>query len=405
MVKQKANPKLMKEINEEIIVDLLKKKEPLSRAEIAKLTGLSRATVSSIVNRLVNTGLIKEIGVGKAKSNGGRKPVLLELNPEAFYIVGVDLGTNNIIAIVTDLKAKIKGKVSIPTEVYKGLSGVLANLEHAVSEVISISGIKKTKIIGMGMAVAGLIDTSNGEVIFSPNFSWSNVPIKKLVEERLNIPTYIDNCTRVMALGEITFGSARGRENLLYINVGYGIGSAIVIEGKVYPNISEIGHIPVVEDGPKCGCGKRGCLEAVSSGSAIETRAKEILESGKPTLISELANGQKDKVTAKIVAKAAENGDQVAIEIFNNSGWYLGKGIATAVNLLSPELVVIGGGVSQAGEILFQPVRKGFEHYAMEDLAKNVKIIPSGLGLDAGVIGAIALVLKNTMAGPMIVIP
>lgn len=405
MVKQKANPKLMKEINEEIIVDLLKKKEPLSRAEIAKITGLSRATVSSIVNRLVNTGLIKEIGVGKSKSNGGRKPVLLELNPEAFYIVGVDLGTNNIIAIVTDLKAKIKGKVSIPTEVYKGLSGVLENLERAVSEVISISGVKKTKIIGMGMAVAGLIDTSNGEVIFSPNFSWSNVPIKKLVEERLNILTYIDNCTRVMALGEITFGNARGRENLLYINVGYGVGSAIVIEGKVYPNISEIGHIPVVEDGPKCSCGKRGCLEAVSSGSAIETRAKEILESGKPTLISELADGQKDKVTAKIVAKAAENGDRVAIEIFNNSGWYLGKGIATAVNLLSPELVVIGGGVSQAGEILFRPVRKGFEHYAMEDLAKNVKIIPSGLGLDAGVIGAIALVLKNTMAGPVVMLP
>jgi predicted NBD/HSP70 family sugar kinase/biotin operon repressor len=334
MVKQKANPKLMKEINEEIIVDLLKKKEPLSRAEIAKLTGLSRATVSSIVNRLVDTGLIKEIGVGKSKSNGGRKPVLLELNPEAFYIVGVDLGTNNIIAIVTDLKARIKGKVSIPTEVYKGLSGVLENLEYAISEVISISGVKKTKIIGMGMAVAGLIDTSNGEVIFSPNFSWSNVPIKKLVEERLNIPTYIDNCTRVMALGEITFGNARGRENLLYINVGYGVGSAIVIGGKVYPNISEIGHIPVVEDGPKCGCGKRGCLEAVSSGSAIETRAKEILESGKPTLISELVDRQKDKVTAKIVAKAAENGDQIAIEIFNNSGWYLGKGIATAVNLL-----------------------------------------------------------------------
>jgi glucokinase-like ROK family protein len=405
MVKQKANSKLIKEINEEIIIDVLKRKEPISRAGIAKITALSRATVSSIVNRLVDTGLIKEIGMGKAEKNGGRKPILLELNPEAFYIVGVDLGTNNIIAVVTDLKAKIKSKVSIPTEVYKGLNGVLENLEHAVSRVISLSGVEKAKFIGIGMAVAGLIDTSKGEVIFSPNFSWKNVPIKNLVEERLNIPTYIDNCTRVMALGEITFGSARGRENLLYINVGYGVGSAIVIGGKVYRNISEIGHIPVLEDGPKCGCGKRGCLEAVSSGSAIEARAKEFLENGTPTLMSELCEGQKNRVTAEIVAKAAENGDQVATEIFNNSGWYLGKGIATAVNLLSPELVVIGGGVSQAGEILFQSVRKGFEYYAMENLRENVKIIPSGLGLNAGVTGAIALVLKNTIAGPVVMLP
>ncbi len=405
MVKQKANPKVVKEINEEIIIDILKKKEPVSRAEIAKITGLSRATVSSIVNRLIDTGLIKETGRDKAKSNGGRRPILLELNPEAFYIIGVDLGTNNIVAVVTNLEAEIKSKVKIPTEVYKGLAGVLENIERAITEAISTSGIEKTEIIGIGMAVAGLIDTQKGEVIFSPNFSWSNVPIKELVEERLNIPTYIDNCTRVMALGEITFGSAQGKQNLLYINVGYGVGSAIVIGGKVYSNISEIGHIPVMEDGPKCGCGKRGCLEAVASGSALEAKANKILEEGTTTLIRKICDEEQKRVTAEIIAKAAEKGDPIAIKIFEEAGWYLGKGIAIAVNLLSPELVIIGGGVSQAGEILFQHVRQGFKHYAMEDLAKNIKIIPSGLGLDAGVIGAIALVLKNTISGPMIVLP
>lgn len=405
MVKQKGSPNLIKEINENIVVDLLKKKEPISRATIARITGLSRATVSSVINRLINEGLIKEVGLEKIKENGGRKGILLELNPEAFYIIGVDLGTNNIIAVVTDLKANIKGKVSIPTEVYKGLPGVLSNLEYSINEVIKISGIEKEKIVGIGMAVAGLIDLSKGEVIFSPNFSWSNVPIKKLVEERINIPTYIDNCTRVMALGEITFGSALEKQNLLYVNVGYGVGSAIVIEGKVYQNISELGHIPVMEDGPKCGCGKRGCLEAISSGSAIESRAKEFLEQDKLSLIQDICEKEKRPVSAEIVARAAKSGDRIAIKIFNEAGWYLGKGIATAVNLFSPELIVIGGGVSQAGDIFFQPIKEGFNHYALKDLAKKVEIIPSKLGLNAGVIGAVALVLKNTIAGPIVTLP
>ena len=260
---------------------------------------------------------------------------------------------------------------------------------------MKLTAIAREDLEGMGFGFPGQIDCQKGIVRLAPNIpGWVNVPIAEIMEKEFNIPTRVDNDVRTAALGELNYGAGVGCQNLVCITVGTGIGSGLVINGKLVRGASnaagELGHIKLnMQGGPLCGCGDRGCLEAYASGPSIVALAEEYIRGGKSTKYRELANPE---ITPYIVAVAAKEGDPVAKQIFRIMGEYIGIGLTSVVNLLNPEKIIIGGGVADAGDILFDPIRETIQKRAMTIQKEAVTIVPAQLGNTAGVIGASLLI-------------
>ena len=405
MYSKTGSLKLVQEINRSVVLNLIKDRGPLSRADISRITKLTRSTISSIVSYLIKKNLVKETGL--SSSGVGRKGILLKLNPKAYYVVGVDLGTLNTIAVVVDLEGKIMERVEHPTNSERSKDKVIERLKAVIHEVITASNINIQKIAGIGLAVPGLVDSKKGIMLITPNFGWRNTPIGEILEKEFHTPIFIDNNNNVMALGEAEFGIAQGVRNFVCINVGMGIGSGIVINGELYrgetESTGEIGHTTVDYNGPKCSCGNYGCLEVMAAAPAIAKRAVKAVKEGKKTLISELVNSNLDEISAAIVAEAANKGDKLAQGIIEKTGEYLGTGIANIINLFNPQMVIIGGGVAQAGDLIFNPLKKTMEKRAFPVPAKVAKIVASSLGRDCTVIGAATLVLKKTFKSAKVI--
>jgi len=237
--------------------------------------------------------------------------------------------------------------------------------------------------LGVGVSAAGIVESSSGTVRFSPDFNWKHVPLGELIGNAVDLSVVVDNCTRAMALGEQWFGNARGLRNAFYVNVGYGVGSAVIFNNQVYDNHSEFGHLFVTRSGVKCYCGKTGCLEAVSSGHAIERRANQALKQRRG-----------ERITARELAQRASSGDREARAIFDAAGKYLGRAIAMVANLLNPGRIIIGGGVSLAGSTLLDPVRSEFEMHTMDVIRAGTVVETSALGMNAALFGAVSLALN-----------
>ena len=386
-----ADQQLVKQMNTALVVDVLRQFGPLSRAEVSRMTNLTKVTVSTIVRDILQRKIVREIGLGTTTSHGGRRPTLLELIPESFFAVGIDIGTTSVKVVLTNLTGAVISEASAPTVSHDSLDKLLEEIVRIVRQVLREAGVSVEELKGVGVAAAGIVKSETGFVVFSPNFGWRSIQLKRILEDELRVPVFVDNCTRVMAKGEIWFGCGKDVMNMLYLNIGYGIGSAMVVRGSVAGNDSELGHIRLSPTGPPCRCGGTGCLETLASGSAIEARAKESLDGRSDSGLIEALGDSTRSVTVKELAEAAANGNALAQEIFREAGLYLGEAIAVAVSVLRPELVVIGGGVSQTGEPLLQPVLDGFRTNVMPDL--HVDIVLSPLGQRAGVLGGASLVL------------
>jgi glucokinase-like ROK family protein len=252
------------------------------------------------------------------------------------------------------------------------------------------------------MAVAGLINNKRNIVEFSPNFHWHDVDITGYLAQKTDIPVFFDNVTRVMALGELCYGVGRKYKNFICVNVGYGIGAGIIINGQPLLGTKgmsgEFGHITLEKDSRvQCYCGNCGCLEALASGSGIARAARSELESGAKSILFDMCNGVPDDVTAEMVAEAAKKGDVVAWNVFRRAAEYLGIGISALINLFNPEAVVIGGGVTEAGDILFDAVRNTVKARSLNRISKEVEILPATFGLKAAVMGAVSLIMQKVL--------
>ena len=311
--------------------------------------------------------------------------------------IGIDVGGTNVKIALVDDKGKIIYSNSVPTYAQMGYEYTVNNIKQAIRDLMKETNTKPSDIQGIGFDFPGQVDYKTGVVKLAPNIpGWVNVPIAKMIEDEFHIPTRIDNDVRCAALGELKFGAGKGCENFVCITVGTGIGSGLVINGKLVRGAAnaagEIGHIKLqMQDGPICGCGDTGCLEAFASGPSIVAMAQEYLKSGKSTNFREMA-GVDGEITPYIVAKAAEAGDPVAKRIFEKTGYYIGMGLVSVINLLNPEKVIIGGGVAEAGDLLLEPIRKTIKERAMVIAGSSVEIVPAELGNSAGVIGASMLV-------------
>ena len=306
--------------------------------------------------------------------------------------IGIDVGGTNVKIALVDNDGKIIYSNTVPTYAQMGYEYTVNNIKQAIRDLMKETNTDSKSIEAIGFDFPGQVDYKTGVVKLAPNIpGWVNVPIAQMIEEEFHIPTKIDNDVRCAALGEMKFGAGRGCENFVCITVGTGIGSGLIVNGKLVRGASnaagEIGHIRLqMHDGPICGCGDTGCLEAFASGPSIVAMAQEYLKGGKSTKYREMAAD--GEITPYIVAKAAEAGDPVAKRIFEIVGTYIGMGLVSVINLLNPEKVIIGGGVAEAGDLLLDPIRKTIKERAMVVAGNSVEIVRAELGNSAGVIGA-----------------
>jgi len=399
--KFKGNVSYINKLNKIRILSLVRNSKGISQADLARETNLSPTTVFRVVEKLISEGLIKEIGPGQ--SNGGRRPTILKFDGTNRYVIGIDLGTTNIYGILTDLNAKVIAEEKVPTEVSLGFYKVSERTSGVIQTLLNnLSSDQKKRVYGIGIAVAGLINRKKRIVEFSPDFHWHDVDIVGEISKWHNYPIFFDNVTRVMAQGELCFGIGKTYKNFVFINIGYGIGAGIVINGELLYGSSgmagEFGHINVDKDSPiQCECGNFGCLESLASGNALAKIARMKLKNGEKSILFEMSGGDIKSITAEMIANAAKAGDLMAAQIFETALEYLGIGIANLINLFNPEVVVLGGGVTQAGDFLFDKVREATRKRALQRMSRTVDIIPAIFGMKAAAMGAISLILDQLL--------
>ncbi|MGI1690760.1 ROK family transcriptional regulator [Thermoanaerobacter uzonensis] len=387
--------KLLKGMNESVILNIIRKMGPISRADIAKETNLTPPTVTNIVNKLIAENIVMEDKVGE--SNGGRPPVLIKLNPDFMSIIVIHISTYNLHQYTLDaeLKTKKKEKNSIrglkQEEVLELLTSVL---DKAIKE-------SPQNVSGIGIVVRGPVKMKEGISVFAPNIGWRNVPLKSIVEERFGKPTYIINDVRAMALGEFHMGKAKDVENMIFLKVGYGIGSAILINGRIYTGASdgagEIGHTTIDVAGPQCSCGNYGCFEALASEKALVNLVVKSIKEGMDSIVYQMAEGMLDSVTPEMIYEAAKLNDKLAVNALKTIGRYLGIGIANTINTFNPELILIGGGIVQARELIEDIIIETAKKRTFENSFSSCRIAFAELGDDATLIGAANMVMDEVL--------
>lgn len=309
------------------------------------------------------------------------------------YVVGVDLGGTKIYTALVDLDGNMVKEITVKTEAHRGDKAVLDKLISTIDTVLEGVDINEVKAIGVGSP--GPLDVKKGLIVYTPNLPFKNFNIVKPIKEKYNIPTYLDNDANAATLGEFMFGAGKGSRNMVYVTVSTGIGGGAIINGSLFrgstANALEIGHTTVMKGGPRCGCGNTGCAEAVASGTAIMKRGREAVESKVETSLKDY-----DEVTAKEVFTEAEKGDKVSQDILNDALSYLGIAIANIANSFDPDKIVMGGGVSQAGNIVFEKIDYEMERRCLKIIYDNCKIEKAVLGGKAGVLGAAALAILES---------
>lgn len=383
----------MKSLNKSLILNVIRLEGPISRAEIAKKTNLTPPTVTNLVGELLESNLVIESELGT--SSGGRKPIMLSIHASAFQVIGIDVGASQLKVVSTNLNAEIIDTllVTMPNPITS--ESFLKLLVESIETMLDKSRLQKDSILGIGVGMHGLVDPQKGVAHYAPNLNLRDIPIREELETAFDLPVEIENDVRAMALGESWFGNGQGFDHFICINVGMGIGAGIILDNKLFTGSSftagEIGHTTIDVEGPKCSCGNYGCLQALAAGPAIAARAKKEIRLGRESLITELVHGDLEDITGETVHQAALQGDPLAIEALKNTGRYLGIGVANLINLLNPSRVILGGGVSKAGEFILGPMKETVEKRALN----SASICTVKLGDYGTAIGAATLVLKN----------
>jgi glucokinase len=315
------------------------------------------------------------------------------------YIVGIDIGGTNVVAgTVAEDGSEMLGLVSEPTISEQGADAVLGRIVKLARA--SIAAARGKEIAGVGIGSPGPLNTTTGVVLLTPNLGWTNFPLRDRLAQALGLPATLDNDANCAIFGEWWRGAARGAKHVVGLTIGTGIGGGIVLDGEIYRGASdiagEIGHMTIDLNGRRCKCGNYGCLEAYASGPAIAARAVEGIEAGTDTSLPKYVNGDLRKITAQLVYEAAHDGDDYAYEVVKDTARFLGVGVANVINIFNPEVVVICGGVTLAGERLFGPLRSEAKRRAFKPAVDVCRIVPGELTGTAGVYGAAAVFARRT---------
>jgi len=381
--------------NRAVVLELVRTQGPISRAALARTGHLSMPAVMDIVSGLLDEGLIQEIGVGP--SSGGRRPVLLELVPQAYCAIGLEVGARTLRAVVTDLHATVTQRINVPSEMERGPEALLEQVRHVLDEILAQHIASFGGVLGIGLALPAPVLNSASMSFSPPSYpGWGQLQLGELMADGYGIPVLVDNDANAAALGELLYGAGRGVRNMFYVLVDRGIGGAAIVDGQLYRGsdggAGELGHMFIDPESPMCGCGRYGCLQAIVGRASIAQRAQRAL---KLAGFAELDGQPVADIGTDAVITAAQNGVEHMRTVLTESGNYLGIGIANVVNLLNPELVVLGGSTMRAGDLVLQPVIEVVQRRAFTNMAAKLPIVVGHLGEDASAVGAAALVLRE----------
>ncbi|MFC4598500.1 ROK family protein [Cohnella hongkongensis] len=369
---------LIKRINTAIVLECILRGSPLSRAQISEQSGLNKATVSSLVQDLIDGALVREIGTGQ--SSGGRKPVMLEFVASSGYAVGIDLGVNYIRGALTDLRGGIVKETTLPLRDQEP-EAAFEQLCGCIRELAESAPSSPYGIVGIGVGVPGLVD-ERGAILLAPNLGWRDVPLQRLLTERFDLPVTIDNEANAGALGEQKYGAGRSIANLVYVSVGIGIGTGLILHKSLYKGSAgysgEMGHLSIEAHGKSCTCGNRGCWELYASEQALLKQA------------APLGFGDLEELLA-----AAHSGREDVQELLAGIGEYLGIGIANIVNVFNPDAVVIGNRMSQARPWLEHALRQTVVQRALGFHLRKVQLLFAELGERSAMMGAAEMAISG----------
>ncbi len=396
-----ANHRVLRDMNEVMVLNVIREKQPISRIEIAELIGLEGSTISKIVSRLVADNLVYEEGVGEASPQGGRKKRFLHINPNKACAIGVDIRHSGYTVALSDFRGCIRRSIDVPKN---------PDPREAISAIAKI--IKELllfcptgSIAGIGVSLVGLVDPTDGRVIAGEGLGWGDdVPVGSILRELLDMdfPMYFENGAWLGALAETWFGKhARPPRNLVFLDIAEGIGSGIIIRGQFYHGAmngaGEFGHIPLNPDGPSCSCGARGCLEAYASDPATVQRYEALCRSRR-----EPSGGQVLGTDFNDIVTRALQGEPEALESLQEKATYIGRGLMPVIYSLNPEIIVLGGQITRAWEIVYPYMIRELSLRIPRYYVDHLTLIPTTLEQRPSLVGAIALVLARSFDFPNI---
>lgn len=383
---------VMRELNRSLVLDLLKKQSPISRAALAEAASLAKPTVSVIIEELLKQGIVHEVGVGHTTREGGRPPVMLQFDALSQCVAGVHVGVTTTTVVLADALGHEFHRVSMPTP-RGSATRVLDRIATAVQDAIDVAGVAG-RDLAVGVCVPGMTDVATGVCRLAPALGWVDVPVRDRLSAALNALVYVHNTAQASAVAETLEGAAQGAEEVVLLYLGSGIGSGLLSGGRLFPGFTgqagEIGHCPVDGATERCPCGRLGCLETVASGIALAREASRAVAAGRPTSLADLGT----ELTVADVARAADDGDALAKELLAAAGRQLGLAAAWLLNLTNPQVLVLSGGLVEVGEPLLGPLRAALADHVLPQVADRLRVSVSQLGADAEVRGAVLLALQ-----------
>lgn len=376
------------------ILSLLYHNTPLSAPELSKKIGVSLPTVLLLLNDLMASGLVSTMGTGI--STGGRKPSLYGLSDESVFVIACDMG--RYVAKLTVFNSHNQRVTPLKyIETHIDDDQLVEKLHDAAKELITGFNIPEEKIVGLGVDMPGLVDSQAGINYTIKNRRLQNV--KDRLEKKFGIEVYIDNDARMQAYGEYIFGKAKERRNAIVVNWNWGVGLGMILNGELYGGhtgfAGELSHIQMAEEGDLCICGKRGCLETISSANTLLKLARQGILDGKVSQLTEQFKNRPDEMTPEHIISAARSGDEFSISILNKIGLALGKGLSVIIQLINPEIIVLGGIMAKANQYVLTPIQQALNKFCLEKIVSNTEIVTSDIDEQSGLLGSAAMVYQN----------
>ncbi len=381
------------------LILLLRKYGQLTKSDMVDHTDYSRTKITSCIDSLVTKKIIKSNG--SSDFTGGRRSKTFSFNGDLGLVAGVDIGATSIDIVLSDFSRNVISRHSEEAIVREGPQPILKKVCDGIHAMILENNYKVDQLTGIGIGVPGPVDFSSGTLLSPPIMpGWDRFPIIATMQKSFPLANIVvDNDVNLMALGEVTHGAAKNINNLIFIKIGTGIGAGIISFGKIYRGSNgcagDVGHICVEKNGPICSCGNAGCLEAVAAGPAIAERGKKVALSGDSPILKKYLDNNNGLIKAEHVGDAAREGDPAAIEIIRTSGELIGDVLASLVNFFNPGMIVIGGGVSNIGNLLLSSIRQGVLNRSLPLATRDLQIVFSSIGPEAGVTGAVSMAIEH----------
>lgn len=368
----------------------------MTNTEIGKFVKLSTPKIISLLNELKNEGFVEELG--QASSSGGRRPNLYGNKEDAFYIVGISINIYKTTVSVFNAKNQKITEDGILSLTISHDTSIIDPIVAFTENIIREKQIPREKILGIGIEMPGMVDSETG---INKTYMISDQPVAKVFEEKFGLKVLIENDAKTRAFSELRFGLAKTKRNALVVRLDWGIGLGIIVNGKLYKGrdgfAGEFGHLPMVDNGILCKCGKQGCLETIASGVAIIRMAREGMKAGRTSIPDLLEDNDPEKIEISSVIKAAALGDQYAISILASVGHWLGKGFAYLIQIFNPELIILGGKLAEAGQFIMPPIQQSIHSFCIPELSNAIEIRISELGSLAGIQGIATLLLEQVL--------